>query len=185
MLQFVAATGWSRIFLTTPSGPCVAHTPVIVDADRRTLRFHLATSNDLYASLDGGSALALVEGPHSYISANWYADPERHVPTWNYVAVECVGTVRQCDPAALAPLLDDLAGAHESAVGEDWSRAALAPARFEAMLGAIGAFEMTITELRGTRKLSQNQPRAIDALAERLEGNGAVELAALMRSERP
>lgn len=182
MLRFIAATGWSRIFLPTPTGLRVAHTPLIVDIERRALRFHVAKSNALYGSLDGGAVLALIEGPHAYVSANWYADPGRHVPTWNYVAVEVEGSVRQLDASALAPLLDDLAAANEAEVGENWSRAAFDPARFVTMTSAIGAFEMNISALRGTRKLSQNEPRAIAGLADGVAASGAVDLAALMRS---
>ncbi|MDQ3074010.1 MAG: FMN-binding negative transcriptional regulator [Pseudomonadota bacterium] len=182
MLCFIAATGWSRIFLPTPTGLRVAHTPLIVDIGGRTLRFHLAKSNALYGSLDGGAALALIEGPNAYVSANWYADPNRHVPTWNYVAVEVEGPVKQLDASALAPLLDDLAAANEPLVGENWSRAAFDLARFNAMTGAIGAFEMNISAIRGTRKLSQNEPHAIAGLADGVAASGAVDLAALMRS---
>ena len=69
LLDFVAATGWARIFLTTPEGPRVAHAPLIVDRATGTLRFHIARRNAIHDSLDGATALALLEGPHAYVSA--------------------------------------------------------------------------------------------------------------------
>lgn len=183
MLAFVAATGWSRIFLTTSAGPRVAHAPVIVDQTAGTLRFHLARRNTIHDALDGATALALIEGPHAYISANWYGEPAKQVPTWNYVAVECDGRVERLDSSQLLPLLDALAEKHESAAGEEWSRARSEPAKIAAMLNAISAFDLRITALRGTRKLSQNKPDEVATLADGVERTGASEMAALMRAQ--
>ena len=146
-----------------------------------TLHFHLANANPLAAHLAGTVALALVEGPNAYVSANWYGDVRGAVPTWNYVAIECEGSVCALDRAALVTLLDDLAAHLEPMVGENWSRAKMEPARFEAMLGAITAFELRIDEVRGTRKLSQNQPNAaLPRLLEQMTVNGAQAMADAM-----
>ena len=59
------------------------------------------------------------------------------------------------------------------------------PSRFEAMLGAIMAYELDITALRGTRKLSQN--KAEDDVAGVLAGmdtNGMSAIAGAMRELR-
>ncbi len=185
MLRFIAATGWSRIFIATPAGPRVVHAPVILDHAARTLRFHLSRRNAVHDFLDGESALALLEGPHAYVSANWYREPEKQVPTWNYVAVECEGQVTALGPDGLLPLLDALAAAHESAVGESWSRAMSDPIAITAMLSAITLFELRICALRGTRKLSQNSPSEIVHLAAAVERSGAADVAALMRDLKP
>jgi transcriptional regulator len=180
MLAEAAMLGWARFFVTTPAGPRVAHSAVLLDAGRRRLRFHLANKNDAIAGLTAGPVLALFEGPHAYVSASWYPAPAVNVPTWNYLAIECTGTVAPLDRAALVELLDSLAAAHEDPGG--WSRAMMEPSRFEAMLGAITAYEMTIETIRGTRKLSQNKSSADQAaLADGLERSGAIEMAALMR----
>jgi len=185
MLRFIAATGWSRIFITTPAGPRVAHAPVIVDHAARTLRFHLSRHNAVHDFVDGATGLALFEGPHAYVSANWYSEPEKQVPTWNYVAVECEGRVAAPSPDGLLPLLDALAAEHEPAVGESWSRAMSDPAAITAMLSAITLFELRITALRGTRKLSQNSPSEVVRLAAAVERSGVADAAALMRDSKP
>lgn len=184
MLRFIAAIGWSRIFITTPAGPRVAHVPLIVDHDARSVRFHLSRRNAAHDFVDGTIALALVEGPHAYVSANWYAEPHKEVPTWNYVAVECEGPVNALGGDKLIALLDALAADHESAVGEDWTRAGSDPGAITAMLSAITLFELRITALRGTRKLSQNKPSEVVRLAAAVERSGAADLAALMRDLR-
>ena len=179
MLTEAGALGWARLFAATPAGPRVAHTAVLVDAERRCLRFHLANANGIVPGLTAGPVLALLEGPHAYVSASWYRDPAVNVPTWNYVAIECEGPVVALGQEALVELLDSLASVHEGDAG--WCRAMMEPPRFEAMLGAITAYEMSIETMRGTRKLSQNKASEIAALAAGVERSGAVDRAALMR----
>ncbi len=164
MLAFVAEHAFARVFAATPAGPRVAHAPVLVTPEGR-LRFHLANANLLSPHLDGATALALVEGPNAYLSANWYADTRGNVPSWNYIAVECEGPVVRLDRAALVAFLDEASAVFEPRVGENWTRAKMDAARFEAMLGAIALYELTPVAMRGTAKLSQNKPADV---AERL-----------------
>jgi len=149
------------------------------------LRFHLANSNALRRHIVGARPLILFEGPNAYLSANWYGDVRGAVPTWNYVSVECEGPVRELGRPDLVALLDDLSAMMEPRVGENWTRAKMEPARFEAMLGAITAFELTVDQVRGTRKLSQNQR---DEEAERVmagfEKSGRADMAAAVREAR-
>lgn len=156
MLGLVDRVAFTRLFLTTPDGPRVAHVPVLVTSER-TLRFHLANHNAMTSYLDGATVLALSEGPNAYVSANWYVDVRGAVPTWNYVCVECEGQVRRLGRDDLITLLDALSAKIEPCVGENWTRAKMEPPRFEAMLSAITAFELTVTQMRGTKKVSQNK----------------------------
>ncbi len=172
---------FARIIGLTPDGLRVAHAPVIVQADTH-LRFHLANANALTSHLDGTVALVLVEGPQAYVSANWYADGRAKVPTWNYLAVECEGPVRRLDDAALTDLLDDLATVLEPRVGENWSRAKMDAGRFDAMRRAITGFDLTISDLRGTCKASQNQSSTdAERIAHAMDTQGAPDMAALIR----
>lgn len=181
MLAAINGMPFGRVFATTPMGPRVAHAPVIV-TPHRTLRFHLANGNALTDCLDGAVALILFEGANSYISANWNGSPSHSVPTWNYVAIECEGIVKRLDPSELAPLLDTLAAQLEPQVGENWSRDKMDAARFEAMLNAITCFELDITTIRGTRKLSQNKSRVEHKkITEALDQIGHSAMAQLMR----
>jgi len=173
MLDMVGRVAFTRIFGTTDAGPRVAHVPVLV-CPGPTLRFHLANGNALAGWIDGQVALALTEGPNAYLSANWYVDVRGAVPTWNYIAVECEGPVRRLDRADLIELVDALSAHMEPMVGEDWTRAKMEPARFEAMLGAITAFELTIATMRGTRKVSQNKSDAeVAGVLDGMAANGA------------
>ena len=124
-------------------------------------------------------------GPNGYISPNWYQDVRGSVPTWNYVAVECEGIVRVLERPALIALLDDITAMMEPRVGENWSRAKMEANRFDAMLGAITAYELDITALRGTRKLSQNKTDdEVAGVLVGMDGNGMSAIAGAMRELR-
>ncbi len=183
----VREIGFAAVFLTTPDGPRVAHAPVLLAPDDRTLRFHLARGNALTKHLDGATALAVVQGPDAYVSPADYGD-DAQVPTWNYVTVEMEGRARQTSRDALITLLDDVSAAHEGRIAADppWTRAKMDPPQFSRMVDAIIGFEIDVAAWRTTLKLSQNKPTAMagrvrDALAAR--GHGA--LAELMQHLTP
>lgn len=179
----VREIGFAAVFAATPDGPRVAHAPVVLSDDRSTLQFHLARGNALTRHLGGATALAVVQGPDAYVSASWYADADQ-VPTWNYVAIEMEGTVRQLDDAALIAQLDTLSASYEARVGANppWTRDKMNPALFSKMTGAITGFELRITAWRPTIKLSQNKPAdERDRVIAGVEASGHGALAQLMR----
>ena len=145
------------------------------------LRFHLANANALTPHLDGEPLLASIGGPGSYISPNWYADPVAHVPTWNYRTVEIEGVVTKLGWDDLGDLLDLSAATFEPRVGENWTMDKMAPARRDAMMGAITAFELAPSVIRTTDKHSQNRneadARGVVAALERIgDTSGAYEI---------
>jgi transcriptional regulator len=179
---FVREIGFAAIFASTPDGPRVAHAPVLLAEDNRTLRFHLARGNGLTRHLGGATALAVVQGPDAYVSPGDYGDGAQ-VPTWNYVAVEMEGTAQRTDRGALIGLLDDLSAAHEARIGADppWTRDKMDAAAFGRMVDAIVGFEINVTAWRTTLKLTQNKPPELaDRVRLALAGRGHGALAQLM-----
>src|SRR3546814_10904460 len=87
----VREVGLAAVFAGTPDGPRVAHAPVVLSGDGTTLQFHLARGNGLTRHLAGRTALAVVQGPDAYVSANWYEAQAKAVPTWTYFGVEMGG----------------------------------------------------------------------------------------------
>ena len=158
----VREIGFAAIFLTTADGPRVAHVPVLLSDDARTLRFHLARGNALTRHLGGAVALVNVVGPNGYVSPGDYGD-NAQVPTWNYVATEMEGPVRRTDRDELIAMIDALSDAHENRIAADpvWTHDKMDPVQFSRMVDAIVGFEMTITAWRTTIKLSQNKPVAM------------------------
>ncbi|SFK91291.1 FMN-binding negative transcriptional regulator [Lysobacter sp. cf310] len=171
--------------------PTVSHLPVLYrrDGQRIQLRGHWAKPNP--QSQHAGPALAVVHGPHAYISPGWYTDKEEaaRVPTWNYAVAHLQGRLDTFDDEAeLARLVDDLSVRHEAEVGSDWRFEVEREALRRQLRGIVG-FRFEVERATLKFKLSQNHPLANRvAVAERLDALGsenAAEVAALMRAGLP
>lgn len=177
--------GFGMVFMTTPDGPRVAHTPLHSTGDG-AVQFHLSRGNALTRWLDGGNALVTVNGPDAYISPRWYAD-RATVPTWDYVALELEGRVRRMDAEGLEGLLHALIVRHEERLaGEPWRADETPPDTWRKLIGAIVGFELEVQAWRPTIKLSQKKaPEERAAIAAGLEAAGTPALAQLMRTLVP
>lgn len=190
--EHVRRTGLAMLVTSNTDGPQVSHLPLLLDAAagrKGTLIGHLSRGNPQVrdgASL--GSALAVFPGPDAYVSPSWYAtkrtDP-RVVPTWNYVVVHARGRLELFDdPAALKTLLKQLTEQHESRFATPW-KVDDAPAEFlERMMRGIVGVRLTIDQIEGRYKLSQNrtwedQRGVVEALGASDRGRDR-EVAALM-----
>lgn len=143
------------------------HVPLVLHADQGgqgALRGHISVGNPLFRKTNGAiQVLTVFQGPQTYVTPSWYASKQQHgkvVPTWNYVVVHARGTLRFVrDPQWVLEHLQDLTNAHESHRPTPWA-VSDAPAEFVArqMRGLVG-FEIEITDLTGTWKVSQNKTR--------------------------
>ncbi|WP_324828278.1 FMN-binding negative transcriptional regulator [Qipengyuania zhejiangensis] len=181
MEALVDRIGFGMVFMQTPDGPRVAHTPLLI-GDGPTLRFHLARANALTRHLDGTTALITVNGPHGYVSPRWY-DNRDTVPTWDYVAIEMEGQVRQLDQSDLDQLLYDLIAKQEGRLeGQAWSAQETSKPLWDGLLRGITGFEMEIREWRPTFKLSQKRTAdERERIAQGHDQAGSAGLAAIMR----
>lgn len=178
MANFIRQVSFCTIFVPQPA---VVHVPVLVTSNERLL-FHVARNNRAAASLDGATALLSCLGPDAYVSPDWHQNRDQ-VPTWNYVAVEAEGVLRQLSTDELALQLDDLSEEQERRLAPKtpWTRAKMTPGVFEKLLRVIVGYEMIVQELRGTRKLSQNKPATDrNAVAAGVSAAGSPDLAALI-----
>ena len=154
------------LLVTARNGvPVGTHVPLHVDDDGKNGRLfgHLARANDHWQDFDGErEAMAVFQGPHSYISPNWYVSGEQ-VPTWNYATIHAYGKPRVMqDPGEVADILWRLVGDNENEATGNWSMDKLSKGKLTAKLRSIIAFEMPIGRLEGKFKMSQNR-KAEDA----------------------
>ncbi len=141
-------------------GMMATHLPLYL-ADRAgngVLWGHVTKANDHWRAFDGKTrAMAVFQGPHGYISPDWY-DTAKSVPTWNYLAVHAYGRPRVMDdPAKIVARLSSLSDQYEAGRETPWRMAALPDDFVAAQLKGIVAFEMPIQRLEGKRKMSQNR----------------------------
>lgn len=167
--------------------PTVSHLPVLYSRtdDRIELRGHWARPNP-QASHEG-AALAIVHGPHAYVSPGWYPDTEAkaRVPTWNYAIAHLHGRLIPFqDPAELSDLVAAMSDRYEASVGGNWKFEPDRDDHRRQLTGIVG-FQMIVERLQMTFKLSQNHPPANRiAVAGHLEAQGndrSRAVAALMR----
>ena len=141
------------------------HLPLLLEgppAAGARLIGHVALANDLWRRAgEGARVLVVFQGPHAYVSPNWYPSKREHhrvVPTYNYVTVHVHGTLHAShDPAAKRRAVEALTARMESTQPAPWNVADAPPDYLEGMLAAIVAVELRIDRVQAKWKASQNR----------------------------
>lgn len=137
---------------------CATHIPLELDVNKEgedILYGHISKENPQWKGFtDHDQVLAVFSGPHSYISSSWY--DHENVPTWNYVAVHVYGKIKIIEGEGVVESLKKLVDKYEQNSEkpiriEDLSQKTMLQSR------GIVAFEIKITEIQATRKMSQNR----------------------------
>lgn len=137
------------------------HLPLVALERDNLLQGHVARANPVWERVEeGAEVLAIYRGPDAYVSPKWYPSKGEHgkvVPTWNYLVVHARGNIRWTqDPDWLRRHLDAATAEHEGS-DKPW-RVSDAPADFvERMISGIVGLEISISDLQGKWKLSQNR----------------------------
>lgn len=147
--------------------PFATHVPFIVlqDGPELTLGLHVAKANPHWKSLEGQNVLAIFHGPHAFVSAGWYANPQQTVPTWNYTAVHCTGRARLTDEQQTARILERLVRRFEPS----WRVETADPQYIAHLSEAIVGIELSVDVIEGKFKDSpssapEDRKRVIAAL---------------------
>jgi len=141
--------------------PVATQVPVFIDEKKDGKLFltgHIMKNTDHHkAFLQNPHVLAVFTGPHTYVSAAWYDNPQQ-ASTWNYMSVHARGILRFQDEEALSNLLRRLTlhfennNAASPTVFDN-----LPPGYREKLMKAIIAFEVEVMTIDNVFKLSQNQ----------------------------
>lgn len=144
-------------------GPIVAVVPLVWSENGSKLLGHVAKSNAFWNERSEGAAIvsAIFHAGDGYVSASAYPSKSEHgrvVPTWNYIAAEARGNLTfktglQDVRASVAVLSDQM----EATRSAPWSVDDAPDDYIDKLVHAIVAFEITVTSLKGVRKLSQNK----------------------------
>ena len=190
-LSFAAETGFGMLAVSAPdSPPHMAHVPFVLSGE--TIEMHLMRSNPVArAARSGATARLAVQGPHGYISPDWYGI-EDQVPTWNYVAVHLTGRLVPVPQEQLRSMLERLSDTFEERLAPKpvWKLSKVPADVVDRLMRIIQPFALEIEDVDGTWKLAQHKTEAARlAAADGLESAGlgaeTALLAALMRSAEP
>lgn len=156
--DFIAKNSFAILVNQTDNKLWATHIPLYLDenkSEKEILVGHISLENPQCKSLINDSdVLAIFSGAHSYISASWY--DHENVSTWNYLAVHVYGKIKilNLEEAILSlkKLTDKYEVTSENPVRvEDLSAKTMRQAR------GVLAFEIEISSIEATKKLSQNR----------------------------
>lgn len=162
--------------------PFCTHLPFLYDAKNNCLFGHIAASNPHCQMLkENKEVLAVFNGPHSYISPEWYAN-ENNVPTWNYIAIHVYGSLEFIsNENEVDQILRDITESSELANGTNWQYDSVPMTFKKSLFKAIKAFKIEIESVEGKAKMSQNRdPEDVRKLIEKLAEAGNDEIAMLI-----
>jgi transcriptional regulator len=186
--EAISADGFATVVSQDGDSLFASHLPFLYKPGQGVngkLVSHMARANNHWRLFGAKrEVLVIFNGPHAYISPNWYVSPVA-VPTWNYVTVHVYGIPRiMASDAELDAVLNETVEKYESGFISPWTPNL--PADLKAKLHqAIVGFEIEITRIEAKFKLGQNRSNEDQAkMIQALENSGnaeAVRLAALMR----
>ncbi|WP_194398246.1 FMN-binding negative transcriptional regulator [Microbacterium atlanticum] len=175
--RLIEQNPWVTIVSSTGDGLVASHYAVMLDPARDDLTIvgHVGKPDDLVHGLGERELLAVVQGPHGYISPGWYGETPS-VPTWNFVSAHLSGIPEILTPEENLEVLERLVARFEGGMPQprlmweppndpDYVR------RLEC--GTVG-FRLTPTRVVAKRKLSQNRPdEVVEDIILRLEAGAS------------
>ena len=178
----LANPGVGNLVTVIASGPEATMVPFYLDEEKNALVTHLVKNNPQAAEPPRGPGLIILDDVDAYVPPHWYATNKvkANVPTWDYITIHVRGAVR-IDPSPEAALtaacrLTEMMETDDvlTPVGQD---------KLRRMARAIVAVEVSLEEVRGKAKMSQNRhPDDIRGLADEFERHGEPRMADFLRT---
>jgi transcriptional regulator len=187
IVNFIRHNSFGVLVSQKESKLTATHIPLELSEDKTKLRGHMAKANPQWQNFsDGKEVLAIFNGPHTYVSSSWY--DHENVPTWNYIAVHVYGTISIMEGDALRLALKELVDKYESKVENPISMEKMSPAYVDRAIKGLVGFEISITNIEASYKLSQNRDdknhAAIVSQLEKRSDYDSKEVAEAMRKTR-
>jgi transcriptional regulator len=170
ILAFMQEFSFATIITSENNTPVASHLPFTITkrGDEIILTSHFARANPQWETISKNRILVIFNEPHAYISPSHY-DKVLSVPTWNYISVHAYGEGRIIDTSSEAiSVLETMIDTYDPEYKKQWNTL---PEDFKIkMVNGIVAFEITVTGLQASKKLSQNksdieQQRIIETLS--------------------
>ena len=149
---------------------------------RTALVTHLVKNNPQVAEPIIGPGLVILDDVDAYVSPRWYATNavKPNVPTWDYITIHVRGAVR-IDSTSEAALT--AARRLTEVMEDDDVLTPVGQEKLRRMARAIVAVEVSMDDVRGKAKMSQNRhPEDIRGLADEFERQGENRMAEFLRT---
>lgn len=156
VLDFIRHNGFGTLISLVDDRLWATHLPLLLSHDGSKLHGHVSRGNKAWKDFTSGrEALAIFQGAHTYVSSSWYN--HENVPTWNYTAVHVYGTLRIVEGDELRQSLTALVDKYEKDSENPVKVEKLSEEYLRKSMQGIVGFEMEITRIEATYKLSQNR----------------------------
>lgn len=136
---------------------------------------HMMRNTDHHKAFQKNAAvLCVFTGPHTYISATWYSNPNQ-ASTWNYMSVHLKGEIHFLGDEELIEVLQKTSLHFENNDLASQTVYSNLPRDYRnSLLKAIVAFEVEVQEMDNVFKLSQNHNAETQAnIIQKLSTQGA------------
>ena len=168
--EFLKHNSFGILINQTNGRPWATHIPLELDTNaggEDVLVGHISKANPQWKSfVDNEEVLTIFNGPHSYVSSSWYKEEE--VPTWNYIAVHVYGKIQILNDEAVLDSLHKLVDKYEKASTNPISIHNLSHKTMKQIKGIVG-FQIIISDIQATYKLSQTRPEDHPKIIEELQ----------------
>lgn len=186
--EFLKHNSFGILINQTNGRPWATHIPLELDTNaggEDVLVGHISKANPQWKSfVDNEEVLTIFNGPHSYVSSSWYKEEE--VPTWNYIAVHVYGKVQILNDEAVLDSLHKLVDKYEKASTNPISIHNLSHKTMKQIKGIVG-FQIIISDIQATYKLSQTRPEDHPKIIEELQKTnnpGSLEIANMIKQKK-
>lgn len=149
---------------------------------------HMMRKQDHHTAFEKNpNVLVVFTGPHTYVSATWYKNPQQ-ASTWNYMSVHARGAISFLDEKGLEEALRKLTMHYEHQNKDSTTVFDNLPTDYRSsLMKAIVAFEIEVSSIEHVFKLSQNHDEeSYKHITEKLkaEAGDAAEVAAIMENRK-
>ena len=189
IIEFLRKNDFATLVIYDGQKPVASHLlfEVVEDGESLFVNGHMSRANPMWRWFEkNNEVLVIFQGPHTYISPTWYN--HINVPTWNYQSVHVYGTPRLVtDGEESYGILKRLVDRYEAS--GPYKMETLPQDFVEKEIRGVAAFQIEVTEIEASYKLSQNRDeesyRSIVAHLDRREDHMSHEIADAMKQQRP
>jgi transcriptional regulator len=154
--DFIRHNGFATLVSLAEGKLWATHTPFLLNEEGTLLTGHISKANKQWRDFSKNEeVLVIFQGPHTYISPSWY--DHENVPTWNYIAVHAYGTLRIIEGEELLDFLKGLTNKYEAHSKNPVTVEGMSGGYVEREMRGLVAFEIKITKIDVSYKLSQNR----------------------------
>lgn len=184
--RLIRRNPWMTYVSNTSAGLVASHYATLLeetDDDTISIVSHFGRPDEVAHELGQHEVLVIVQGPHGYISPNWYA-PGDFIPTWNHVTAHLYGVPEILGDEENFRILGDLVDNFEQRMPTPVSLDIDEEKARRIARGTVG-LRIRVTRFDARAKLSQNKtPEVREQIMSALDGEGPYSDAALAAEMR-